>query len=332
MENPNIRFNSNIQKMNDCFGINDIFDTYYDKNKNNELNLILPSDNYSIKIIRLKDNKLIKNLQGHTGKITLIRHFYNNIKQEDYFISSGKPSEIKVWDLSYNYNLLFSLKINYSINTLIYSSILFFSENKGSFLITSSNENSQEDYTKIYDFNTQKLISNLEFTNVNEIFYLLLWNDGNNDYLIESSIGRVFMHNLETKELFHILNSPNKSSQNSMCLIKNHENNDRDLLCVSTVHGAIYFWDLGTYTLKFSINYKSCYFYHIINWNENYLIVAEKLNSSIIIMDLMQKRVITVIKNKNDSYMISLKKINHPLYGQCLLSSDLDKNISLWTH
>ena len=38
------------------------------------------------------------------------------------------------------------------------------------------------------------------------------------------------------------------------------------------------------------------------------------------------------MKNKNESFVISLKKINHPLYGESLLSSDIDNNISLYTH
>ena len=332
MENPNFRFNSVIQEMDCCFGINDIFEIYYDQNNNNELHLICPSENYSIKVIRLKDNQLIKTLVGHTGKITLIRRFYNNINKKDYLISSGKKSEVKIWDLSDNFNLLFSLKINYSENTCIYSCALFFSENKGNYLITSSNENSDEDYTKIYDFNTQKLIANLDVTNQIEIFYMLLWENESKNYLIESSIGRILIHNLENKQLFHILNAPYRSTQNSMCLIKNPEINKVDLLCVTTIHGSLDFWDLGTFTLKFSIKYKSSYFYDIINWFDKFVIVAEKFNSSIVIVDLIQRKLISVIKNKNNSYVISLKQIIHPKFGQSLLSSDLNKNIVLWAH
>ena len=330
MENPNFKFNSIIQEMNCCFGINDIFDIYYDQN--NELYLISPSDNFTIKIIRIKDKKLIKTLEGHTGKITLIRHFYNNITKKNYLISSGKKSEVKIWDLSDNFNLLFSLKINYSENTCIYSCILFFSENKGNYLITSSNENQNEDYTKIYDFNTHQFIANIDLTNQVEIFYLLLWENNSNNYLIESSLGRILIHNLETKELFHILASNNKSIQNSMCLIKNPEINNVDLLCTTTIHGNLDFWDLGTFTHKFSIKYKSSYFYDVINWYDKYVIAAEKFNSSIIIIDLLQRKVINVLKNKNSSFVISLKKIIHPLFGQSILSSDIDKNIILWTH
>ena len=332
MDNPNIRFNSIVQEMKCCFGINDIFAVYYDKNNNNELYLIFPSENYSIKITKLIDNHLIKSLEGHQNQISFVKHFYNNIDQKDYLISSDKSCVVIVWDLSNNYNLLFSLKIDYSKNSIIYNCTAFFSENKGNYLITSSNENQEEDYTKIYDFNTKKEIGKFEQTNFVEIFCLLLWNKNDKDYLIQSSIGRILIHNLETKELFHILTSNNKSIQNSMCLIKNPETNIVDLLCTTTIHGNLDFWDLGTFTHKFSIKYKSSYFYDVINWYDKYVIVAEKFNSSIIIIDLLQRKVINVLKNKNSSFVISLKKIIHPLFGQSILSSDIDKNIILWTH
>ena len=60
--------------------------------------------------------------------------------------------------------------------------------------------------------------------------------------------------------------------------------------------------------LKFSVNYKSSYFYDIINWNDNYIIVGEKSDSSIIIIDILQKRVITVLKNKKIFLLKSLDK------------------------
>ena len=70
-------------------------------------------------------------------------------------ISSGKKSVVKVWDLSDNYNLLYALNINYSINSKIYNCTTLFTENKGNSLMISSNENQTEDYTKIYYFNTK---------------------------------------------------------------------------------------------------------------------------------------------------------------------------------
>ena len=82
MENPNLHFNSEIDQMQCCFGINDIFDIYYDQNNNNELFLIYPSENFTIKVIRLKDNQLIKTLEGHKGKIRSIRHFKDKLQSK----------------------------------------------------------------------------------------------------------------------------------------------------------------------------------------------------------------------------------------------------------
>ena len=59
--------------MNFSFCINDIFDIYNNKNNNNELCLIFPSDNFTIKITRLLDNHLIKSLEGHISKISFLK-------------------------------------------------------------------------------------------------------------------------------------------------------------------------------------------------------------------------------------------------------------------
>ena len=331
-ENPNFKFKNVVKHMDCCFGINDIFDIYYDKNNNFELYLISPSENFSIAITRLKDNQLIKSLQGHNQKITSLRCFYDEIKQKDYLVSSSKKCKVIIWDLSNNFNLLYSLDVDYSQNSIIYSCLLFFSQNKGNYLITCSNETDSKDFTKIYNFENHQLICELEGTNRIEIYYLLSWKNDDKDYLFETSIGRVIVHDLETKNLFHILNSPNRSIQNSACLIKNTQTNKIDLLAVPTIHGDIYFWDLNTFKLKFSIKYQNSYFYDIINWNDKYIIVAEKFNSLIVIIDISIRKIITIMKNKNESFVISLKKINHPLYGESLLSSDIDNNISLYTH
>ena len=63
-----------------------------------------------------------------------------------YLISASKKSVVKVWDLTNDYNLLFSLNADYSENTKIFSCIALFTENKENYLITSSNENQKNDF------------------------------------------------------------------------------------------------------------------------------------------------------------------------------------------
>ena len=174
--NPNFRLKETIIEMKCCFGINDIFDVYNAPNDNNELYLVSPGENSSIFINRLKDKKLIKELEGIKGQIHFLKHFYNKNDNTDYLIASFKGSTVRLWNLL-NYNLIYSLKINYSENTRIYSCLSYFPKNKDNYLITSSNEDKKEDFTKIYDFYTSNFIGNLEHTNRKDIFYLLLWNN-----------------------------------------------------------------------------------------------------------------------------------------------------------
>ena len=329
--NPNLKFKEIFKKIDCCFGINDVFDIYYSHNENNELYLISASTNYTISITRLRDKKLVKSLSiKGNQEIKMIRHFYNKKNNKDYLISTLKNANIKIWDLSNNYNLILSKKIDYSENSIIFSSILYFSKN-GDFFITSSNCDENEDYTKIFNLNDGNFLANLENTNRIDIYYILLWNNNNIDYLIQCSLGKILIHNLENKQLFHILRKTEKGTiHNSACIVKKKDGND--FLYVGNVNGLIDIWDLKNFNLLKSIKYFKSYFYHMISWNQRYILVAEKLNCSIIIIDALYNRVISVLKGIHSSFVICLKKINHPIYGESLLSSDLDKQIYLWTH
>ena len=330
--NPNFKLKKTIIEMKCCFGLNDIFDVYNASNDNNELYLISPGkkgENSSILITRIKDNKLIKELEGFKGQIHFLKHFYNKNDKINYLVTSYKGSTVRLWNLL-NYNLIYSLNINYSENTRIYSCLSYFPRNKDSYLITSSNEDKDADYTKIYDFYTSNFIGNLQLTNTKDIFYLLLWNKNNNDYVIGTSNSLIFINNIETRQIHKILESHEiLSNFNSACLIKK---DDVDYLYVSTVRGCIIVWDLDKFIIKENISYKSSYFCNIIQWSEKYILVAEKNNGCILVIDIQSNKVISVMNNIHDFFAMCLKKIKHPIYGECLLSSAIDNKINLSIH
>ena len=327
--NPNFRLKETIIEMKCCFGINDIFDVYNAPNDHDELYLVSPGENSSIFINRLKDKKLIKELEGIKAQIHFLKHFYNKNDKTDYLIASYKGSTVRLWNLL-NYKLIYSLKINYSVNTRIYSCLSYFPENKDNYLITSSNEDKKEDFTKIYDFYTSNFIGNLEYTNRKDIFCLLLWNNNNNDYVIGTSNSLIFINNIETKKIYKILESDKVLSNfNSACLF---QKDGVDYLYVTTVRGCIIIWDLNKFIIKEYIYYKSSYFCNILIWSENYLLVSEKNDGCILVIDIQRNRVISVLKNIHDFYAMCLKKINHPIYGESLLSCAIDNKINLSIH
>ena len=326
--NPNFKLKETIIEMKCCFGINDIFDVYNAPNDNNELYLVSPGEN-SILITRMRDKKLIKKLESIKANIHFLKHFYNKNDNTHYLIISYKGSTVRLWNLS-NYTLIYSLKVDYSENTRIYSCLSYFQKNKTNYLIISSNEYKGEDFTKIYDFYSSNFIGNLEQTNRLDIFYLLLWHNNDNDYVIGTSNSLILINNIDTRKVYKKLDSEKvQSNLNSACLV---QKNDGDYLYVSTVRGCIIIWDLDKFIIKDYIYYKSSYFCNILQWNENYLLVSEKNDGCILVIDIERNRVISVMKNIHDFYAMCLKKIKHPIYGESLLSCAIDNNINLSIH
>ena len=71
--------------------------------------------------------------------------------------------------------------------------------------------------------------------------------------------------------------------------------------------------------------------YHIIEWNEKYIIVVDKKNNYLKIINRENDYSINDIKTEHKDELISIKKVYHPIYGESLLSAGRDKVIKLWT-
>ena len=83
--------------------------------------------------------------------------------------------------------------------------------------------------------------------------------------------------------------------------------------------------------INLNIN-NECKLYHIIEWNETYIIAADKKKNSLKIIDRENNYSINDIKTDHeDEDLISIKKVYHPIYGESLLSAGRDKVIKLWT-
>ena len=328
--NPNFKFKEVFKELSCCFGINDVFDIYYSQADNNELYLITSDKEFTISITRIRDKQLIKSLPGIENKrINMIKHFFNNKDSNDYLVASFKGANIKIWNLTNNFNLIFSFHVDYSQNSSIYSALLYFSENKN-YLITCSNCKENNDYTKLYNFDDGTFLSNLSYSNAVDVYYLLLWNYNNNDYLIQCCSFIVLIHNLKDGKFVRRLSKgSNETIHNSACIIRSEEG--IDYLYIGNVNGLIDVWNLNNFQFKQSIRYFKSYYYHFLSWNNRYIIIAEKFNCSIIIVDTKYNKIINVLKNIQDSFVVSLKKIYHPIYGESLLISNIDNKLLLWT-
>ena len=96
------------------------------------------------------------------------------------------------------------------------------------------------------------------------------------------------------------------------------------------MNGYIHIWDLYNQKIFKVINTNNCFLFHIIEWNNKYIIVADFNNKSFKIIDLEQNKIICDIKGQHTGNVICIKKIYHPIYGESLLSADNDNTIKLW--
>ena len=73
---------------------------------------------------------------------------------------------------------------------------------------------------------------------------------------------------------------------------------------------------------------------HIILWNNQYLIAADyddkSFKKSFKIIDIESKNIYDM-KTEHKKQMACIKKVNHPTYGESLLTASEDKTINLWT-
>ena len=123
-----------------------------------------------------------------------------------------------------------------------------------------------------------------------------------------------------------------------MCITNIFYKDDNNYLVSSSLNGYINIWDLYEKKIFRTINLNikninnECKLYHIIEWNETYIIAADKKNNSLKIIDRENNYSINNINtDHNDKDLISIKKVYHPIYGEALLSAGRDSVIKLWT-
>lgn len=331
---PNFKFKEIIREHCECLSSSYQFECY--KNNNGEVILVSPFydltnidniNNFSIFIVRLIDNKEIKQLKGHKDRILSIRYYKNSIDNKDYLISSDRKENIIVWDLN---DFSKKLEMNMNYNSMIYSILLFFDSNTLFAVISSIDSN---DYTKVIDINNQNNIVNLKNSN-KEIYLLLYWYNSlkNMHNIIQCGKNLILINEFPSNEIYNQFNSDEKHPYNLGGTV--FKNKGRDLLAVSATFGLIQIYDLQYKEVFIKILLNNSFLYSFVKWNDNYLLINDCLNNSILILDMKDsfqiKKEIKLFKGLDKNFDRFIQKIEHPLYGEAILSVGIDFKIKLF--
>ena len=334
MDPNNLKYKLDITTTNTKNGWNDMFEIFI-SNKDNKEYLVSPNvDNCYLDIFSLINQEKIKSVPGHKNSIRTIRYFMNNKNNNEYLISGDDDKKVIIWEITNNYNINIDIKkiIDTKYNKNIYSCLLIFPDNIDDIYIVTSSYNESEDCensTKVYSLNNNKLIKYINKTNNIPIYYLLTWNNKNNNklYIIQFSYGKILINNLLEDELYSELTYEPESDHFSGFIFSK---DNKDYLCSSATNGFINIWDLYDKKVLDTINIYGSKLSHMIQWNSKYFIVAARENKIIKLIDI-EKKVISEIKSGHTEELISIKKILHPIFGESLLTASRDKKIKLWT-
>ena len=320
-----IKFHSNI--VDDSYAWVNLDNTFtVFKSINSILYLIYSNANKSIICYDLNNKKKINEIRNiHNEFITNLPIEINN---RDLVMSiSRNENNFKVWNIK-NWECL--LNIN-NINKVGYIySACFFNDNSQHYVIMSNrNLNGNPEAIKIFNFNGQKI---KEINNSNDhTFYIDTYYDRilNKNFIITGNFGYVKTYDYNKNELYYKYDDNkcyNEDRFHCSLIVKNNEKIIK--IIESSGDGFIRIWNFHSGILldKIKIGPR---LYSICLWDDNYLFVGCQDNS-IKLIELNNKLIVKSFSGHNN-WVLTLKKIFHPIYGKCLLSQNWGSSqINIW--
>ena len=313
-----------IDIVNNSFASKDWIDNAFTvfKSIDNILYLIYSTENKSIISYNLVVNKCIKETKNaHNKFITNLKHYLDSINNRDLIISiSFDENNLKLWNFSKNECLCNINNINKS-NSLVSACII--NDKKQNYIIT--NGTNYSDNIKIFYINgklLEQMSSSNETTNFIESFYD---NKIYKNYIVTCNEGYVKSYDFSSKKF--IIYDDNSQNDHSSLIINNDDKIVR--LIEGCWDGNIRIWNFHSGKLLKRIKVFDDCLNSIGLWGNEYIFIGCS-DKKIRFVDFNKGKIVKELSAHNNS-VITVKKIIHPNYGQCLLSQGANKDsIKLW--
>ena len=310
------------------FGLDNSFCTF--KSINNILILIYSNIDYSLIFCDLLNNKKVSEIKhAHNSDIGNIRNYLDTDNKRDLILSiSIVDNNIKIWNL---YNLECIINIENINNKGILKSSCFLYDNKNhQIFIASSNFNSGNyqdlEPIKIFDLKGKKAG---EIKNSNDVtIYIESFYDSNLSltFIITGNNGCIKSYNMNTYDICKKYKDEKDYFDHTSIIIFFDESIK---MIESCGDGNIRIWNFHLGDLLEKIKISDSYLYGICFLDKDNIIVGcrdKKMKQ----VDIKNK----ILKNEFQGYnkdVITIKKINHPKYGNCLISQGkYNEQIKLW--
>jgi len=327
-------FNPKDIELSNTFNLNSFIDSYMDnsftvfKSKDKILYLIYSNKNKSIISYNLINNKKITEVKNaHNEYISNLRYYLDSINKKDLIISiSSEDNNIKLWNFN-NFECLLDIQ-NVNNEGFLFSASILKNKNENYIITSNCNWDDTPESMKVFDLKGTKL---KEIKNSREgILFLDNYYDNelSTNFIVIGTINYVKSYNYDRDEVYHEYNDIYNIFHCSIIIYKD-ENITK--LIESGTDGNVRIWNFHSGDLLNKIKVYPFWLYGICLWNNDHLFVG-CTDRTIRLINLKNGNIINNLLGHNQR-IITIKKINHPKYGFCLLSQGYkDDGIKLWVN
>ena len=330
--------NNNIPKklelitdlVNDSYAFSNIDNSFVVFKSINDILYIIYSNYYKSLICydlnkKMKINEL---KEYHKEFISNFRHFLDEENKRDLIMSiSAIDNRIKI--LNFNkWECIFD-KSNLNGVGHLYSAYLL-NDNKNNYIVSSNRSKTGIiEPIKIFNFNGEKIN---EIKNSSEsTLFLDIYNDKiiSKKFIITGNIGYSKSYDYSGNKVYKIYNDNERASNFGHFSIAMNDCKETIELIDSCYDGNIRIFNFHSGDLLKTIKINEVGLRSICLWNANYLYVGCD-DKTIKLIELKNYLVINNLEGHNNQ-VITIKKINHPEYGECLISINRENSqIKLW--
>ena len=350
--NPNFKFREYPAELRECLGTTYTYDVYKDKqgrtilitpywnidkqcNTEGDPSIGLEKYHY-ISLIDLSNNKEIKSLVGHTDRVVTCRFFEDPYTHKQYLISADRKYKVKVWDLTDDGKIILDKELKEGYDNFIYSVLMIFEKDK-KYAVTSTLGSGE---TTIFTIDNDEQVQKLKDTKDLNIYYLDYWyeedaGEGQSEHhIIQCGKSNILVSQLK-KDTNYSVKTDEKYANNLCGMV--YKKNGQDLLIVSATRGLLTFIDLKKRTEvkipNVKSEYKEVFFYNFVRWNEQYILLYEAMQRRILVLDTDNEyKIVSKVLCPEMYYDRFIRKVDHPKYGESILSVGIDWKVKLYTN
>ena len=312
----------NVQSLNllkyDSYSFYSLDNTFTIFKSSSEIFYIIYADiNKSLITFNLDVNKKINEIKNaHNEYISNIRYYLDsNIKRDLIMSLSAKDNNLKLWDFKILECILNLKDVN--LDGELYSACLL-NDNNQNYIITSKYFwiNVTYENIKIFDLKGNK-IKEINDSDDNTYFIDSYYDEHlSKNYIIAGNEGYTKSYDYSTNTLYFMYVDIDSYGENRSMIINKYEGITE--LIESNMDGKIRIWNFHSGELLNKIEISENWLYGLILWDDEYILVGCS-DKTIKVINLKDLKIIKNIIGYSE-FVLTIKKIVHPIYGKCLIS------------